>query len=964
MEANKYWLFQARPDRFDLNEAIREGAEDRWEANQFTGEMRTGDVVYFYQSGPEAGLYGWGVLQSTPYADEGRPDQLWVDVRYRYSFLEKPIPRDEFASQPAWKAHRIFTVRAGTNFRVAPQQANALNELIRAYGFPAPDDVPLKSEGPEPPVSSPTPPELFARLSSASRRVLGYADGIRTSVTAPEIKMAHLVLALFDEGSVRHSFERVDLRREVLVDLMQRSDEPLPDAYDHHQVSAMPELADDVMTALQAAATVATDDTDDQSAMIKPPHVLHGLLGVPDSSAAELLRSRTPPLEAPALSRERLELQNKAVSDVWALEDLLGYEQLAIAITDPILNGETKPPLTVAIQAPWGHGKTTLMRMIRHQLDPRAELEAFKRELRALEGELRSSTKLRFRYEESGLPDLFARLELLGTEGKQRATLRQAVTALRAVLGQPQIEADPSAQGVLRELAERLPQLPGPKPATDGRERSQGTERRAVFAEFFAWFKKELDSHGMLHEDEDQADTRPTVWFNPLYYQEKEQVWAGLAHAILHQLAGRLDSRRRREEFWLRLRVKRLDEDAIRRDLHRLVLERFLPLAVGYLVLAMALIIGLAQRNAHLLWWLPGMAVPGLLAFFHLQLSKWRATKTWTLEGKFETYVQEPDYQDHMGYLHLVDTDIDRALQLLVGRRPIAVFIDDLDRCTPSVVTDVILAINQFISVRDRNVFFFLGMDGQKVADALETLQALPQGEDANGRDEMSFGWRFLEKFINVPFFIPRLSENAARGYMAALMGTTEVIPSAEEPAPEPVEIENSRDATRKMAEAVRTGDRERQKEITRAVSRLLQDPASEEVGALVQEIIADIDWNPRVMKRYLDVVRLLRNVQISFGEGDRADNPRLLVIRAAQMLLNWPQVVAWCQQQLLDPTALESWVPRDGTNHAVWQQTLEANIESQEMRDVLGAREFLAFLVKIRQTPPNVTDIFAAGVF
>ena len=70
------------------------------------------------------------------------------------------------------------------------------------------------------------------------------------------------------------------------------------------------------------------------------------------------------------------------------------------------------------------------------------------------------------------------------------------------------------------------------------------------------------------------------------------------------------------------------------------------------------------------------------------------------MEGKFSQYVKEPDYETKMGYLHLVDHDIDHALKVLTGQMPIAVFIDDLDRCSSEVVVDVILAINPRL-VRD-----------------------------------------------------------------------------------------------------------------------------------------------------------------------------------------------------------------------------------------------------------------------
>jgi hypothetical protein len=58
------------------------------------------------------------------------------------------------------------------------------------------------------------------------------------------------------------------------------------------------------------------------------------------------------------------------ISDIWSVDDKLGYQPFADAIAVFLLHKDTRPPLTVGIRAPWGAGKTSLMRMIRNALDP------------------------------------------------------------------------------------------------------------------------------------------------------------------------------------------------------------------------------------------------------------------------------------------------------------------------------------------------------------------------------------------------------------------------------------------------------------------------------------------------------------------------------------------------------------------------------------------------------------------
>lgn len=63
----------------------------------------------------------------------------------------------------------------------------------------------------------------------------------------------------------------------------------------------------------------------------------------------------------------------RALADKPSTNDLLGFDSYADAIADFIKNPKTEKPLTIAIDAPWGMGKSTLMRMIGKRLTPDAK---------------------------------------------------------------------------------------------------------------------------------------------------------------------------------------------------------------------------------------------------------------------------------------------------------------------------------------------------------------------------------------------------------------------------------------------------------------------------------------------------------------------------------------------------------------------------------------------------------------
>src|SRR6266545_2907721 len=64
--------------------------------------------------------------------------------------------------------------------------------------------------------------------------------------------------------------------------------------------------------------------------------------------------------------------------DYWTADDTLGYGQYADAITAFIRHQGTRPPLTIGVKAPWGAGKTSLMRMVQERLDPPADRTTWK----------------------------------------------------------------------------------------------------------------------------------------------------------------------------------------------------------------------------------------------------------------------------------------------------------------------------------------------------------------------------------------------------------------------------------------------------------------------------------------------------------------------------------------------------------------------------------------------------------
>jgi hypothetical protein len=531
-----------------------------------------------------------------------------------------------------------------------------------------------------------------------------------------------------------------------------------------------------------------------------------------------LILELNPELTGKFVPNDAFQLRNLVSKDTWTTDDDLGYSIYATAIADSMLSGATAPPLTIGILAPWGHGKTSLMKMIQDKLEPGSS------------------------------------------------------------------ETDPR------------------KPRT-----KQSGAVVTTYKELFAFLKsKESDSSekkksGLLFKNKENEI--PTVWFNPLYYMEKEQIWAGLAHDMLNQLVNKLPTQAEREKFWLRLQISRINASSIRRSFHKRIVIDFIPWAVAFSALfALSVVLsitghfpGLAAFSSS------GSILGGIVIFLYKYFREHRAT----LSEKYESLVSEPNYDSKLGFLHLVDHDISEALKILVGEKPIAIFIDDLDRCDPDTVAEIILAMNQFLSLPRRNVYFILGMDMTEVADALERAKGF--GHDRQ-RDK-GFGWAFMEKFVQLPFAIPQLSSETAATFTSKHIGGRETL-SSSGPSPETrnqshQELEDRILEAKSAEELVKVSDEvgkagvemheesELRNALASQANKFLKDPQSKEIQRITEIALEDLTLSPRAIKRYFSLVRIMRSVQIASGQGTGDhDRDRLLVLRAAHFHILWPDLV------------------------------------------------------------------------
>lgn len=140
-EAN-VWIFQANPTVFDIDRAVSEEPEMTWVVRQYAKEVKQGDRVYIWRSGPEAGIIATASVLADPVVLPGVADSPYAlkpesleksELRVRLKVgevLPAPILRADLLEDPVLKDLEVITFPNATNFRVLAEQDAALRSLV------------------------------------------------------------------------------------------------------------------------------------------------------------------------------------------------------------------------------------------------------------------------------------------------------------------------------------------------------------------------------------------------------------------------------------------------------------------------------------------------------------------------------------------------------------------------------------------------------------------------------------------------------------------------------------------------------------------------------------------------------------------------------------------------------------------------------------------------------------------
>lgn len=266
-----------------------------------------------------------------------------------------------------------------------------------------------------------------------------------------------------------------------------------------------------------------------------------------------------------------------------------------------------------------------------------------------------------------------------------------------------------------------------------------------------------------------------TIRFNAWRHDKHEELWAAFALELIRQISAR-------QRFWrrwmanLELRCKRFDLAEGWLDFARATAIWFCMI-----VAAISLPILLVFKGSDWLRWLSGVISDGSIigqlttwsvalggagalavAFASLFL-KLRSVLGNPVAIDLRKYLRSPKYEDRVAFIEDFHRDLERIVRSYAGTRKVVVFVDDLDRCEVPKAAELMQAINLMIA-NDPQLIFVVGMDREKIAAGIAVKQEKLIPFVTNSLDErdatsleaaLYYGYRFIEKFIQVPFTVP-----------------------------------------------------------------------------------------------------------------------------------------------------------------------------------------------------------------
>lgn len=485
-------------------------------------------------------------------------------------------------------------------------------------------------------------------------------------------------------------------------------------------------------------------------------------------------------------------IEGQALSDSYSQTDLLGYTDYVKALANFITSPKTKKPITIGIDAAWGGGKTTLMRLLEKQLNP------------------------------------------------------------------------PKEKGKVQEHIN-------------------------------------------------------TVWFDAWKYDQQEMLWAAMVLEIFEQVSNQFKWWQKIGLF-IRVNWKRFDWTKFWLSFLKSIATTIFLFALGFGAFSI-LASFLKKPWAETLQWVEDysrvLAALGLASLAYTIFKDTTGIIVSPFNLGISQYAKKPDYKEKIGFLNKFTEDFKYVIASVTknGEWPLVVFIDDLDRCSPTKAAEVIEAMNLLLD--SEHCVFILGVDTAMLSRSIQAKykDIQPFFDDGEYPSRLGLGRHFLEKIIQIDFHIPRPAPKHFSKFIDAQLGQTtdveqKLIDKEQSEAENLIQAkQRSGKSSEEAKEAVVKERPDLEKVINDAVEAVEERTFENdlEVITAIKDMAPYLNYNPRRIKRFINIFRLQALITYQRGFLEKAISFDKLA-RWIVISMRWPDFIDFARRN----TVLAQHVKKD----------------------------------------------------
>ena len=248
-----------------------------------------------------------------------------------------------------------------------------------------------------------------------------------------------------------------------------------------------------------------------------------------------------------------------------------------------------------------------------------------------------------------------------------------------------------------------------------------------------------------------------TIFFNAWKYENEENLLAALMQLILNQVNNKSCILSR---FLLRFRI------ACRKILWKQGLWKFLLMILKilfficfFIFLAYVLyspnIIDIKIFTKNL--FTTGITI--LLLLIRLNPKIFEKILDVKFDINLSEFISNDSFTEHVSLMEKFRTEFVKVIKIISPKKPIIVFIDDLDRCFPEKTIKLLEIIKTFLDIE--NIVFIIAVDPVIIEKIIRFKYIdLKKVNDDNEIDETFSGKDYFEKIIQLPISIPVISKH------------------------------------------------------------------------------------------------------------------------------------------------------------------------------------------------------------